>query len=112
MKAPLISIFYKSHGSIIRPHTMEIKKTEETNEELLELAIIELRERFQLLSREIIVPFEVDLGNKLKLQYHNWAIKQILDLSIRNAKFYRIEQLKQLQIVDPDRHANRIMAQM
>jgi excinuclease UvrABC nuclease subunit len=38
--------------------------------------------------------------------------KQILDLSIRNAKFYRIEQLKQLQIVDPDRHANRIMAQM
>jgi len=38
--------------------------------------------------------------------------KQILELSIRNAKFYRIEQLKQLQIVDPDRHTNRIMAQM
>jgi hypothetical protein len=38
--------------------------------------------------------------------------KQILDLSVRNAKFYRIEQLKQLQIVDPDRHTNRIMAQM
>jgi excinuclease ABC subunit C len=47
---------------------MEIKKKlEETDEELLELAIIELRERFQL-SREIIVPFEVDLGNKLKLR--------------------------------------------
>jgi excinuclease ABC subunit C len=38
--------------------------------------------------------------------------KTNFDLSVRNAKFYRIEQLKQLQIVDPDRHTNRIMAQM
>jgi excinuclease ABC subunit C len=51
-----------SHGSIIRSHTMEIKKKlEETDAELLELAIIELRERFQLLSREV-VPFPVDLN--------------------------------------------------
>jgi excinuclease ABC subunit C len=93
---------------------MEIKKKlDETDEELLELAIIELRERFQLLSKEIIVPFEVDLGESLKITVPQLGDKkQILDLSIRNAKFYRIEQLKQLQIVDPDRHANRIMAQM
>jgi excinuclease ABC subunit C len=103
-----------SHGSIIRSHTMEIKKKlDETDQELLELAIIELRERFQLLSREIVVPFEVDLGENLKVTIPQLGDKkQILDLSIRNAKFYRIEQLKQLQIIDPERHSNRIMAQM
>ncbi|MDG2433480.1 excinuclease ABC subunit UvrC [Flavobacterium sp.] len=112
--AAYINFLQISHGSIIRSHTMEIKKKlEETDEELLELAIIELRERFQLLSREIIVPFGVDLGETIKVTVPQLGDKkQILDLSIRNAKFYRIEQLKQLQIVDPDRHTNRIMAQM
>ena len=112
--AAFVNFLQISHGSIIRSHTMEIKKKlDETDEELLELAIIELRERFQLLSKEIIVPFEVDLGEKIKVSVPQLGDKkQILDLSIRNAKFYRIEQLKQLQIVDPDRHANRIMAQM
>jgi excinuclease ABC subunit C len=77
------------------------------------LAIVELRERFQLLSKEIIVPFEMDLGENIKTTVPQLGDKkQILDLSIRNAKFYRIEQLKQLQIVDPDRHVKRIMAQM
>jgi excinuclease ABC subunit C len=112
--AAYVNFLQISHGSIIRSHTMEIKKKlEETDEELLELAIIELRERFQLLSREVIVPFKVDLGESIKVTVPQLGDKkQILDLSIRNAKFYRIEQLKQLQIVDPDRHANRIMAQM
>jgi excinuclease ABC subunit C len=112
--AAYVNFLQISHGSIIRSHTMEIKKKlDETDAELLELAIIELRERFQLLSREIIVPFIVDLGEQIKVTVPQLGDKkQILDLSIRNAKFYRIEQLKQLQIVDPDRHANRIMAQM
>ena len=112
--AAFVNFLQISHGSIIRSHTMEIKKKlDETDEELLELAIIELRERFRLLSKEIIVPFEVDLGSTIKVTVPQLGDKkQILDLSIRNAKFYRIEQLKQLQIVDPDRHANRIMAQM
>lgn len=112
--AAFINFLQISHGSIIRSHTMEIKKKlDETDEELLELAIIELRERFQLLSKEIIVPFEVDLGENIKITIPQLGDKkQILELSIRNAKFYRIEQLKQLQIVDPERHSNRIMAQM
>jgi len=112
--AAFVNFLQISHGSIIRSHTMEIKKKlDETDEELLELAIIELRERFQLLSREIIVPFEVELGENIKVTVPQLGDKkQILDLSIRNAKFYRIEQLKQLQIVDPERHSNRIMAQM
>lgn len=112
--AAFINFLQISHGSIIRSHTMEIKKKlDETDAELLELAIIELRERFQLLSKEIIVPFEVDLGENIKITVPQLGDKkQILELSIRNAKFYRIEQLKQLQIVDPERHSNRIMAQM
>ncbi|CAA9196370.1 excinuclease ABC subunit UvrC [Flavobacterium collinsii] len=112
--AAYVNFLQISHGSIIRSHTLEIKKKlDETDEELLELAIIELRERFQLLSKEIIVPFEMDLGENIKTTVPQLGDKkQILELSIRNAKFYRIEQLKQLQIVDPDRHANRIMAQM
>lgn len=112
--AAFVNFLQISHGSIIRSHTMEIKKKlAETDEELLELAIVELRERFHLLSREVIVPFAIDLGENIKITVPQLGDKkQILDLSIRNAKFYRIEQLKQLQIVDPDRHTNRIMAQM
>ncbi|WP_430399602.1 excinuclease ABC subunit UvrC [Flavobacterium sp.] len=103
-----------SHGAIVRSHTMEIKKKlQETDEELLELAVVELRERFKLLSREIILPFPLSLGENLKITVPQLGDKrQILDLSIRNAKYYRMDQLKQIKIVDPDRHANRIMAQM
>nr|WP_297308191.1 excinuclease ABC subunit UvrC [uncultured Flavobacterium sp.] len=103
-----------SHGAIIRSHTLELKKKlEETDQELLELAIIELRERFQLLSKEIIVPFEIEIGEGLHITIPKLGDKkQLLDLSERNAKYYRLDQLKQMKIVDPERHTNRIMAQM
>lgn len=103
-----------AHGAIIRSHTMEIKKKlDETDEELLELAVVELRERFHLTSKEIILPFELDFGDKIKVTVPQLGDKkQILELSQRNAKYQRLEQLKQLQIVDPERHTNRIMAQM
>jgi excinuclease ABC subunit C len=112
--AAFVNFLQISHGSIIRSHTLEIKKKlDESDEELLELAIIELRDRFHLLSKEIIVPFPINLGENIKITIPQLGDKkQILDLSIRNAKFYRIDQLKQLQIVDPERHSNRIMAQM
>ncbi len=103
-----------AHGAIIRSYTLELKKKlEETNEELLELAVVELRERFHLLSREIILPFALDFGDKIKVTVPQLGDKkQILELSERNAKYYRMDQLKQIQIVDPERHTNRIMAQM
>jgi excinuclease ABC subunit C len=112
--AAYINFLQIAFGSIIRSHTMEIKKKlEETDQELLSLAIIELRERFQLLSTEIIAPFDVEVGEILKVTIPQLGDKkELLELSIRNAKYYRIEQLKQLQIVDPDRHTKRIMAQM
>ncbi|MCO6161200.1 excinuclease ABC subunit UvrC [Flavobacterium sp. NRK F7] len=103
-----------SYGAIVRSHTMEIKKKlEETDEELLELAVVELRERFKLKSKEIILPFPLALGENLKVTVPQLGDKrQVLDLSLRNAKYYRMDQLKQIKIVDPDRHTNRIMAQM
>ena len=109
-----VNFIQVSHGAIIRSHTMEIKKKlDEPDEELLELAIIELRERFNLRSREVLVPFELDLGEEIRVTVPKLGDKkQILDLSERNAKFYRMDQLKQEKIVDPDRHTNRIMAQM
>lgn len=112
--AAYINFLQLSHGSVVRSHTMEIKKKlQETDEELLELGIVELRSRFNLTTREVIVPFKLDLGENIKITVPQLGDKkQILDLSIRNAKFYRMDQLKQLQIVDPDRHTNRVMAQM
>ena len=112
--AAYVNFLQIAYGSIIRLHTMEIKKKlEETDQELLSLAIIELRERFHLLSKEIIAPFEVEVGEMLKVTVPQLGDKkELLELSIRNAKYYRIEQLKQLKIVDPDRHTKRIMAQM
>jgi excinuclease ABC subunit C len=59
------------------------------------------------------VPFEIDLGDKIKITVPKLGDKkEILNLSVRNAKYYRLDQLKQIKIVDPDRHTNRIMAQM
>jgi excinuclease ABC subunit C len=103
-----------AHGAIIRSHTIEIKKKlEESDEALLELAVVELRKRFNLTSKEIIIPFELNFGDKIKVTVpHLGDKKQILELSQRNAKYQRLEQLKQIQIVDPERHTNRIMAQM
>ena len=86
---------------------------DESDEELLELAVVELRERFHLLSREIILPFPLDFGDKIKVTVPQLGDKkQILELSERNARYYRLDQLKQIQIVDPERHTTRIMAQM
>lgn len=103
-----------AHGAIVRSHTLELKKKlDETDEELLELAVVELRERFHLTSKELILPFELDFGNKIKVTVPQLGDKKsILELSQRNAKYHRLEQLKQIQIVDPERHTNRIMAQM
>ncbi|AUS04736.1 excinuclease ABC subunit UvrC [Pseudotamlana carrageenivorans] len=109
-----INFLQISYGSIIRSHTLEIKKKlEETDRELLELAITEIRQRFNSNSKEIYVPFSVELGEDVKVTIPKLGDKKhILDLSLRNAKYYRMERFKQMKIVDPDRHAKRIMAQM
>jgi excinuclease ABC subunit C len=109
-----VNFIQVSHGAIIRSHTMEIKKKlDEPDEELLELAVVELRERFNLRSKEILVPFPINLGENVNVSVPKLGDKKmILDMSERNARYFRMDQLKQEKIVDPDRHTNRIMAQM
>jgi len=109
-----INFLQLSYGSIIRSHTLEIKKKlDETDLQLLELAITEIRQRFNSTSKEIYAPFPMKLGQDIMVTVPKLGDKKkILDLSLRNAKYYRMERFKQVKIVDPDRHANRIMAQM
>ncbi|WP_025742462.1 excinuclease ABC subunit UvrC [Aquimarina pacifica] len=109
-----VNFLQLSYGAIIRSHTIEIKKKlEESDRELLELAIIELRQRFGSTSKEIFVPFKVDLGSGFKITIPQLGDKKkIIDLSLRNAKYYRQERFKQIKIIDPDRHVKRLMAQM
>ncbi len=103
-----------SHGAIIRSHTIEMKKKlDESDKELLELGIVEIRQRFNSNSKEVYVPFKVDVGEGIKVVVPKLGDKKkIVDLSVRNARYYRQEQFKTMKIVDPDRHVNRIMAQM
>ena len=103
-----------AHGAIIRSHTLELKKRlDETDQELLELGIVEIRQRFDSQSKELYVPMPLALGTDLKVTVPKLGDKKrILELSERNAKYFRMERFKQTKIVDPDRHTNRIMAQM
>ncbi|AIZ40757.1 excinuclease ABC subunit UvrC [Cellulophaga baltica] len=103
-----------SHGSIIRSHTLEIKKKlDESDAELLALAIVEIRQRFKSLTREIYVPFSVEVEQDVKITIPKLGDKKrILELSERNAKLQRQERFNQIKIMDPDRHTNRLMAQM
>jgi len=109
-----VNFLQLSHGAIIRSHTIEMKKKlDESDRELLELAIVEIRQRFSSNSTEIYVPFKVDVGEDLKIVIPKLGDKKkIVELSQRNAKYFRQERFKQMKIVDPDRHVNRVMAQM
>ncbi len=109
-----VNFLQLSHGAIIRSHTIEMKKKlEETDEELLELAITEIRQRFNSNSKEIYVPFKIDAGEEVRVTIPKLGDKKkIVELSLRNAKYFRQERFKQMKIVDPDRHVKRIMAQM
>lgn len=108
------NFFKVMNGAIVQSYTTEIKKKlEETDKQLLELFIIETRNRFNSLSREVYVPFKVNLGEQIKVTVPKLGDKKrIVELSERNAKYYRMEQFKQIKIVDPDRHVKRIMSQM
>ncbi len=109
-----VNFFKITNGAIIQSHTAEIKKKlEESDKDLLELAVIEIRQRFNSQSKEIYVPFKVNLGESVKVTVPKLGDKKrIVELSIRNAKYFRQERFKQIKIVDPDRHTKRIMAQM
>ena len=103
-------------GAIIQSHSFEIKrKLDETAEELMSIAIIEVRQMMESHNiKEIIVPIDLDI----KLDGVKFTVPQrgekldILQLSQRNAKQYRIETEKLRTLVDPERHTKRILNQM
>ena len=102
-------------GAIVQSHTVEMKrKLEELETELFATAIAEIRQRFSSNSTEIIVPFEPEF----KLENVHFTIpvrgdkRTLLDLSIRNAKHFRIEIEKRRNLIDPERHQKRILSQM
>ncbi len=103
------------NGAIVQSHTVELKKKlEETDEELLFHAIFDLRNRFESTAKEVILPLKLEEslpGIKFTIPQRGDK-KQLLELSERNCKYYKLEKEKQIQLVDPDRHVNRIMAQM
>ncbi len=102
-------------GAIIQSFSIEMKRRlEETPEELLSLAIIELRQRFESSVREIIVPMKLDMElNNVKFTIPKKGEKfEILALSTRNAKQYRFETEKLRSLVDPERHSKRILAEL
>ena len=103
-----------SYGAVIRSFTLEVKKKlEESDGEILTLAVIELKQRFQSQSKEVVLPFNLHLPKPIKVTVPKTGDKKkLIELSERNAKFYRIDKLKQIKIVDPEAHSNRIMEQV
>lgn len=103
------------NGCIIQAHTIEIKKKlDEPVEEILSLAIIELRERFESDAPEVVIPIKPEL----ELPGVTYTIpirgdkKALLELSERNVKFYQLEKNKQIERTDPERHTKRILEQI
>lgn len=109
-----VNFFKIMNGAIIQSHTSEIKKKlDESDREILELSVVEIRQRYQSQSKEIYVPFKVAVGDNIKVTIPKIGDKKhIIDLSLRNAKYFRQERFKQEKILDPERHSKRIMAQM
>ncbi len=103
------------NGAIVQSHTLEIKKRlEEQDNELLELAITEIRQRFESTADEIIVPLKPTISIP-QIKYtipQKGDKKKLLELSERNAKYYRIEKMRQKELVDPRRHTLRILEKM
>jgi excinuclease ABC subunit C len=103
------------NGSIIQTQTIEIKKRlDETDEELLTIAITEFRTKFNSTSKEIIVPFDITLADEnLKFTVPKLGEKKnLLDLSQKNVLFFKREKLNQYEKLNPDLRSERILTQM
>ena len=103
-----------AYGRVIRFHNQEIKKTlDESDIEIITLVILNLRDKFRSESKTIISQY--NLSKQLGIKFIVPRVgdnKKLLELSLKNCKMFKIERLKQIQILDPERHKNRIMNQM
>ena len=114
-KMAFINYIHVSNGSINQSFTIEYKKKlNETDNELLQLGIVELRERFKSQSKEIIVPQELDMT----LEGITFTIPQrgdkktLLELSIMNGKQYKFDRLKQAEKLNPEQKQTRLMKEL
>ena len=114
-KVAFINYIHVSNGQINQSFTFEYKKKlEETNEELLQLAIVEMRERFKSNAKEIILPQEVniDLEGVTITVPQRGDKKTLLDLSLMNGKQYKFDRLKQAEKLNPEQKQVRLMKEL
>ena len=110
-----INYLHIVNGSINQAFTFEYKiRMNETKEELLQLGIVEMRSRYQSESKEIIVPFELDLelaGVTFTIPQRGDK-KHLLELSIMNVKQYKVDRLKQAEKLNPEQRSVRLMKEI
>lgn len=110
-----INYFKIVNGAIIQSHNLEIKKKlAEADEDLLTMAVIEIREKFQSNTKEIILNKSITSPWE-EVSFHvpqRGDKKALVDLSLRNAQYMRQEKLKKIQILDPERHSKRVLEQL
>ena len=114
-RAAFINYLHITNGAINQAFTFEYKKRlGETKEELLELGIIEMRERYKSLSPEIIIPFkiEINLNNVLFTIPQRGDKKKLLDLSILNVKQYKVDRMKQAEKLNPEQRSLKLMKEI
>ena len=114
-KSAYINYLHIANGCINQAFTFEYKKQlNETKEELLQLGIVEMRERYQSKSHEIIVPFDVDLqlSNTVFTIPQRGEKKHLLELSIKNVKQYKVDRLKQSEKLNPEQKNTRILKEI
>ncbi len=110
-----INYLHITNGCINQAFTFEYKKRlNETKEELLQLGIIEMRERYKSCSREIIVPFELDmeLNNVTFTIPQRGDKKHLLELSLLNVKQYKVDRLKQVEKLNPEQRSVRLLKEI
>jgi excinuclease ABC subunit C len=114
-QAGYVNFMKVSNGVIVQSYTTEVKKRmEETEAEMLEYAIIEIRDKFQSSSKEIFLPFELEtqLPGVLLTVPQRGDKKKLVELSQRNSTHYMLDAQKQQEMVDPERHVNRVLETM
>lgn len=103
-------------GTVTQTQTIELrKKLDETDEELLLLAISDFRSRFESTAREIVVPFELSIAGNEQLKFVVPKIgdkKSLLDLSLKNALFFKRDKLEQYEKLNPDIRTERLLTQL
>lgn len=114
-KVGYVNYLMINNGAIVHAITLEVKKNLQTDlEEIILFALMDFRGRYQSDAKEVLCNFPI----KTKLEGITFRVpvrgekKEVIDLSMRNNTYYRLSKLKQEKIIDPERHTNRILAQM